>query len=946
MALVLCFGTASGAGATSANLNGWTISVDDGTGGFLSISHPLAGAILDTTAESAGLLDVAYPIREFGPLRLATRFSRARLVRDKDEVVITWDGLSPSRTDYVLPDGKVAAQVRLRAAPNGRSIILTCRIDNRSGASVPQIMFPVLAGIRPFAGPSKTGLTISGVTRYPFTQLVRDPRTAKFYAYGSMGWTIYDPVGGNKDGLGRVYVAGPAGGASFFQNGGNNLAERIFTHRKEESPDSMRLMWEHQDTIEPGQSWASEEYWITPFKGSLAGGVPDLRKLTLNGLGIGIDGDTGNIVHLSHPATGLLLDCESWAAGLIEVGSDKEKDAPLDEVSSQYSRARVEERDGGLDIIWDELQPAEPTASPSEGKIAASVSVRPAPDKRSVILSCEVRNETQTDARLVRFPDLHNLKPLRSAAETRVQLTRNGFQPFAEKAGSWTDKPNPLSWFDYGSFKGGISIFQRKWNRPFAESRPSVMTFLSETDPTSIRLASGHRVLIRPGETWQSGDYWLTPHEGGWAKGIEVFRDYVRQVSIRREVPKHVAEELGFRTVFMTEPAETLAERAAFTFKDLPRIAQDAKDHGLYEVVPWFWCRLFDLPIEVRSELGTREEFIAGVRAAKEMGVTISPFISVNIIVPEHAGKYGAQGSGADWTYHTEAIPSFRPYYTNHQSGARLGGGTTNIHPAWLKDVEATLLDWIDGGVTSFCWDLWYSHPELLDMVGRVRKAARAKDPQSSFSGEVHSFEQDGEVLDYSWNWAQYYDHSALLTVLPYPRFNCNVEASPLVVKMGFCDGIHMNIMPRKPDQANGTALISEKPELSIALKQCAKLRKQFLNYFLEGTLLGDSVLYEPTDAFVRGHQLGNRLLVFVLNNKETPQSVKIRSKLDLWLPRATDYQVTRYDEGGKVTDSSPRKGPMLTLETGELPQHGLAVFEISVQPITKQGQTGAKTVD
>lgn len=934
--LLICLVSTSGAWARSVALNGFTIVVDDATGGILSISHPSAGKVLETTSESAGLIDVAYPIHEFGPLRLATRFSKAKLVQNKDELVIIWNGLGPSRQDYALPAGTVDVQAKLKAAPNGRSIIFTCRIDNRSEAPVPQIMFPDVHGIRPFAGPSKTALTIAGVASYPFSRLVRDPRTSSFYGKG-MGWAIHDPPGGNKDGLGRVYLAGPDGGISFFQKPGKHPSNRIFTHRKEVSPDSMRLMWEHQDSVAPGQSWESDEYWMTPFEGSLSGGAADLQKLSLNGLDISVDGSTGNLLQLSHPATGLLLDCESWLAGLLAVGSAKEKTEPLDEASSQYAQARVEARDGGFDITWDSLQPAVPPDSGSAGSIPAKVSVRPAPDKRSVILSCEVRNRTQTYIRLVRFPDFHGLKPLGDPAETRVQLTRNSYAPFTEKPGEWADKPNPLSWFDYGTYKSGISMFQRKWNRGFLEYRPTVASFCSEADAASVRLAAAHRVLIRPGETWQSGELWLTPHEGGWAKGIEVFREFVAGQAAKPPVPKRVAEELGFRTVFMTQPAETTTERAAFTFKDLPRIAQDAKEHGLHEVVPWFWCPYFDLPVTVRKELGTEEEFIAGVRAAKEMGVNIAPFISVNIIVSEHAGKYGAVKGEADWTYHTEAIPSFRPYYTKHQTGMRLGGGTAVIDPVWLQDVEKTLLDWINKGVSSFCWDLWYSHPELLEMIGRVRKAAKAKDPESSFAGEEHSWEQDGEVLDYTWRWAQYYDSSALASALPYPRFNCNVEASPLVTKMAFCDGIHINVMPKKPDQPNGTALISDRPELSAALKQCAKLRKQFLDYFLKGTLLGDSVLYEPASLFVRGHQLGNKLLIFALNNVESEQSGKIVSKLDLWLPKAARYQVTRYDGDGNVTDTKPHEGHMLTLETGRLSPNEFAVFEVSVQPLPKE---------
>lgn len=927
--LLSCLGSAGWADVKSVSLNGTTIGVDTVTGGIVLISNPSVGRVLEAHVESASLVDLAYPTHQFSPLRLGARFSKARLSAGKDELVITWDRLGPSRNDHALPEGHVSAEARLRAAPNGRSIILTCRIENRSAEPVPQIMFPDLEGFLPFGGLSRTVLTISGMHGYPFAKPVRSPHTASFYGK-SLGLIAFDPPGGNLDGLGRVYLAGRSGGVSVFQKANRQPASRIFTQRREANPESLRLMWEHQDSIAPGQTWESAEYWITPFKGTLSAGIPNLKKLSLNGLEIAVDADSGNIVNLSHPETGLLLDCESWLAGIVEVGLAAEKDDPLDELSSTYSSARVEESGGGIDITWDGLRPAAPQEGVASGGVGARVSIRPAPDKKSVILSCEISNNTQTPVRLVRFPDLHNLQPAGDASQTRVRLSRDGYFPFREKAGNWTEKPNPLSWLDYGSYKSGISIFQRKWNRSFLEYRPTVMTYLSDAASAGLRLAVGHRVVVGPGETWQSGEFWLTPHNGGWAKGIEPFRDYVRKVRVKREVPKRVAEELGFRTVWMTQPAETLTERAAFTFKDLPAIAKEASEHGLYEVVPWFWCPNFELPIKVRSELGTRDEFIAGIRAARDMGVSITPFISVNIIRDDQAAKYGGVPSSADWTYHTEAIPMFRPYYTKHQTGARLGGGTSNISPVWIHDVEETLLDWIGLGVTSFCWDLWYSHPELLEMIGRVRKTAQARDPESSFAGEIHSFEQDGEVLDYTWNWANYLDSTPIISVLPYPRFNCNVEASPMVARMAFCDGLHLNVMPKKPDQPNATAFISERPELSKALRECAKLRKQFLGYFLEGVLLGDAVLCEPADAFVRGHQLGRSLLVFVVNNGDVARSIAVKSDLAVWLPGADRYEVTRYDTGGAVVERRPAEGPVVALDTGSLPEYGLAIFEIA----------------
>jgi len=80
-------------------------------------------------------------------------------------------------------------------------------------------------------------------------------------------------------------------------------------------------------------------------------------------------------------------------------------------------------------------------------------------------------------------------------------------------------------------------------------------------------------------------------------------------------------------------------------------------------------------------------------------------------------------------------------------------------------------------------------------------------------------------VLDYTWNWTNYTDAGPILSVLNAPRLNCNVEDSPLVVKQAFAEGLFLNVMPRKADQPNGTALISENalsPPRSSRLPGCA----------------------------------------------------------------------------------------------------------------------------
>lgn len=682
--------------------------------------------------------------------------------------------------------------------------------------------------------------------------------------------------------------------------------------------------------------------------GSAEAGV---LQVHLQGLEIGIDEATGSIVSLASPATGLILAARPESAGLLDVAYPVNSFAAM-RLASRFSQApSVQQSSQEVVIKWAKLGASRPNLALPGGEVSATVTLRAAGDGKSVIFTCRIENGSQAAIRQELFPDLWGMKPYAGIEGTRLRLARGVVEPFAEptkppysapfyaddlgwksyRAGSYYNE-NALRWLDYGGYSSGLSVFQRKWGTP---DWPDVLTHRSEHDPMSLRLAWEHKQEIAPGQSWDSGEFWLTPHHGGWAKGIETYRDYVRQVNPPHPVAPQVRDNIGFQTIWMIQTVEVDPAKAAFRYKDLPRVAEDARQYGIDEIVPWGWCTYSTLPIPIRSELGTVDDLIEGVRGAGALGVNIAPFISIAIVRNRLAGRYGAKPGSSDWTYHYELIPMFRPYYTKFWDGASVD---TN-NPGWEQDVLSALGEWIKRGVASFCWDVFEAKarddtpPGLLTTIANMRTLARAKDPDSTFSGEsVSHLEFDSPALDYTWNWLDYEDAAPITSVLRTPRLNCNVEDSPLVVKKAFADNLYLNVMPRKLDQPNGTALISEKPVLAGALKQVAALRKQFLPYFAQGTFIGDSVLREPTPAFVRGYQHGNNLLVIVLNDQDRTQAVSVESDLDLWLPATDSYQVKYYDSHGKLLETQPGRGSRWFGTTRRLEPQELAVFEIEGQ--------------
>ena len=649
----------------------------------------------------------------------------------------------------------------------------------------------------------------------------------------------------------------------------------------------------------------------------LASGHAAARKVTLNGLEIGIDENNGGIVSLSYPQVGEILATEPEAAGFLDLAFPLAGYVPM-RLATRFSRAVIEESTRGLTITWPELAPSRTHVSLPAGSAWARVTLAAAPDGRSVLLRCRIENKFQQPLPQILFPDLPGLRALGAPEATKLTMARGAVTPFTQRresrhhtafwpvdsgwhlyeATAYSYGPNVMNWLDYGSLRGGFSLFQKKW-RDRDYRRPDILTYVSEGQPDRVRLACWQPGRIGPGETWESPEYVLTPHEGGWAKGIETYRAYVSKVNPPREIPKRVREGLGYLSIWMSDAHETVPELAAMRYKDLPGIARDSKEHGLDEMAVWRWCHHLQLPIPHRKVLGTAEEWVQAVKDCRAMDVNIAASLGIHLLHHTQLARYGVQYTARNaWNFHRDLIPNFNPAYLKGLPLDHAGQTVPPSNPTWQEDVYKSLVEWIDRGITSFTWDVYggggpdgalssryEDNVALNEVAKRFRAHARKVDPESTFNAETNSIsglEWDGEVLDYTWNWisdqfkeghlttttyVEYIEASPILNVLRSPRMNYNIESSPLAVKKGFADGAYLNFLLRKPDGENGSAILGEKPALSPAVKQMAARRKQFLPFFTEGVPLGDCILAEPSPLFVRSHVHNNRAFIVVLND-------------------------------------------------------------------------------
>jgi hypothetical protein len=666
---------------------------------------------------------------------------------------------------------------------------------------------------------------------------------------------------------------------------------------------------------------------------------------TLNGLHITFDSQSGNITRLSYPDIGGILDSNNENAGIVRISYVAENGQMVEWSPQSAEKVEITQTKDQVKIQWHNFGKGKTDIN--EGQIGATVTFKLSPESNSVIMQCNIDNQSKKILKQVIFPDFRGITAFGGKNETQLTTSLLTSKPFVQLVPDTpveytsgglvpADSSMGLRWLEIGSLKGGLSIFPKKWGW---DSRAKLRQSLSSATG-KLELGFINDVEILPGQSWQDCEYILTPHRSGWANGLAPFRKWVTQnVNVRYPLAKHIKEGLGFRSVWMAMNNPADPQDAIWRFSDLPDLARECSDYGLTEMVLWAWCPSFELPIpKPFAELGTEQEMIAAQKKCKSMGVNISYFISVILAVKKTAHKYGLEvipSPQNNWTYHPELVPMFGAPYAQAMQGVPVP--LTNKF--WQNEVVESCAEMIRKGQTSITWDLYWAMPDksIHFLTKKIRDMARKADPNSTFSGEEHfNLELDCEYLDYTWNWSPYalanLDLRPVISILrPYMRFNWNINKSPEITKYCFVNNLFMNVWPSKPDMPNGSDYIANNPELSAALKQCNTLRKQFLEYFANGMFIADCILTNACqDAHVSAYVLPESMLIVVLNKTGT-RNIPLQGDLSPYLAANKGYIVKKFKGEGKMIDSVKLEKSDITLQTGTLESSEIVLYEVSV---------------
>lgn len=206
-------------------------------------------------------------------------------------------------------------------------------------------------------------------------------------------------------------------------------------------------------------------------------------------------------------------------------------------------------------------------------------------------------------------------------------------------AGSYPSAGLGMSWLDLYDKDGGVyfgchgkslKLYSLEALTPTHKSLPGLI------------FASAFQPRVKKGERYQTFESVLYFHEGDWRDGARFYRTFrkpqITEISGRK--PEWMKKSVG---LFAHYDFKLQFGGIIHKYKDIPKLAREAKAAGFKHLLFSGWHKNgFDCgyPLYyVDEEMGTKEEFIAGVKEAKEMGVHISLYVNCRIYNSAYADE-------------------------------------------------------------------------------------------------------------------------------------------------------------------------------------------------------------------------------------------------------------------------------------------------------------------
>lgn len=498
-----------------------------------------------------------------------------------------------------------------------------------------------------------------------------------------------------------------------------------------------------------------------------------------------------------------------------------------------------------------------------EFPVACTLRVRPEPSG-GFALQLTVENRSKFTIPQVVFPRLIGLLPTGPVEQETLHLGRSVKWPYPsmvvpDKAASFLDLHRRayfvygmqewnLKWWRLGNHERGLSVYSRDLDVSLQG-----LYLEKAANGKSLTLAWAQYPHIAPGATWVSPEFVLMPHRGDWRVGAEPYKAHASKALPTVKSTKYLRESLGVRSLFFS--TYLYDDEPNYRYRDLPRVAKDALDHGVRELNVWFaFDNYFELPFKLNARLGTVDDLKAALAECRRLGVNVAAFVSCRALkartAPPDWFEVDERGNRRTqhYSYSLDFVPPFNPPYCNRDESAFVCPAAAGYREAMLntcRELHAL-------GFSSISYDQLFAdrlcygphghQPQsvlapLYDLVRQVYAEGKSVDADASLSGEFFN-DVSQTFQHYNWDWitgtSPLYEQEPFRYVFPRFRLGLLVDRGRRWLLEGFCRGMLVNFLPD-----NGEGLIGDDAAFSDLTKRLAAARKTYARFFEEGDYFG-----------------------------------------------------------------------------------------------------------
>ena len=484
------------------------------------------------------------------------------------------------------------------------------------------------------------------------------------------------------------------------------------------------------------------------------------------------------------------------------------------------------------------------------------------------------------------------------------------------------------------------------------EQRPSPHILVYENalytrEEISLTWSWATGVFIEPGQTWTSCEFGVGVHQGDWHATADRLRQWMQGWWKPCDTPPALREKIGLLHIhthgFSGEPYHEFAE--------LPKIAEDAKQFGVSDLMIWdntasvylrpdrgdFW----EMPRARTKEL---KQALADVKA---LGCTVTSFVNWRLAVEYNrtweqlkplvqeslygVGLFGFPCCSMDGGWYNDP-------------GLEMGShavccGADGYLPYARKVLKRTFdlgFDVISVDQASewnYCLSSQHGHAtpqeawaRTYDWFAEVTRTTRARQPHAYTIAELPDL-YNTQHIDLWWNWewrnAAWANAAVYRYVMPtmIPCW-CIDENNRDAIADAFATGSYMAIATK-----DMTGLLSDAPELAAQVKRLAVLRKATAPFVNHGRFLDNHGLtVEGGKGYVYTSERG--LAVTLANSQPKKTTLKVtlsQEKFD----RQIGSKCTLYVEGSEPRNVTPRRHRDHWSFTVTLPAYGAGVLTL-----------------